>query len=147
MADSLTITLAGPPMGKERVRVRRATGHLYTPERTLSYEARVAQAGQLAMGDRPLYDGPMSVVIEVYYPVAKSKPKNWLMRALAGIFRPVKKPDWDNVGKICSDALNMIVWVDDAQIVDGRVIKWYSANPRTVISIAPVTQPEEGVFA
>lgn len=35
MADSLTITLAGPPMGKERVRVTK-TGRAYTPERTLN---------------------------------------------------------------------------------------------------------------
>lgn len=144
MADSLTITLAGPPMGKERVRVTK-TGRAYTPERTLNFEARLAHAAQVAMAGRPLYDGPLSVVVEAYMPIAVSKPKKFQEAALAGGERPTKKPDWDNVGKML-DALNLIVWADDAQIVDGRVIKWYSALPRLVVTVQPLKQPE-GVFA
>jgi len=34
--------------------------------------------------------------------------------------------DWDNIGKIVSDALNNIVWKDDAQVGDGRSIKVYA---------------------
>lgn len=145
-SDNLTITLAGPPMGKERVRFQRATGRTYTPERTLTYEARVAHAGQIAMQGRPLLDGPLAVIVEAYFPVPESKPKKWKQDALAGVIRPTKKPDFDNVGKICADALNLIVWTDDAQIVDGRVLKWYSATPRTVVTVQPLKQPE-GVFA
>lgn len=132
-------------MGKERVRVRRATGHVYTPERTINYEARLAHAAQQAMGDRPLFQGPLIVVVEAFMPVAESKPKKFKTAALNGQIRPTKKPDWDNVGKLL-DALNLIVWADDAQIVDGRVVKWYSAAPRVVVTVESVKQ-EEGVFA
>ena len=131
--DSLTFTLAGPPMGKERVRVTR-TGRAYTPERTLNFEARLAHAAQLAMGNRPLFEGPLAVVVEAFMPIAESKPKKWRAAALVGSIRPTKKPDWDNVGKML-DALNLIVWQDDAQIVDGRVIKWFSGSPRTVVTV------------
>lgn len=142
--DSLTITLAGPPMGKERVRVTK-TGRAYTPERTLNFEARLAHAAQQAMAGRPLYDGPLSVVVEAFMPIAASKPKKFQAAALSGQERPTKKPDWDNVGKLL-DALNLIVWQDDAQIVDGRVIKWYSQLPRLVVTVTPLKQ-QEGVFA
>lgn len=131
-------------MGKERVRVTR-TGRAYTPERTLNFEARMAHAAQLVMEGRPLFEGPLSVIVEAHMPVAESKPRKFKSACLAGQIRPTKKPDWDNIGKLL-DALNLIVWQDDAQIVDGRVIKWYSATPRTVVTVTPL-KPMEGVFA
>lgn len=33
------------------------------------------------------------------------------------------RSDWDNIGKLVSDALNGVFWEDDRQIVDGRVQK------------------------
>ena len=53
----------------------------------------------------------------------------------AGLIRPTKRPDVDNVLKIVCDALNKIVYDDDACIVDAQVRKYYSANPRVEISI------------
>lgn len=34
-----------------------------------------------------------------------------------------KRADWDNLGKLVSDALNGIIWVDDRQVIDARVMK------------------------
>lgn len=129
-------------MGKQRVRATKA-GHIYTPERTVNYEAALAYAAQQVMGDRPLFDGPLVVHIEAHMQVAESKPKKWRADALAGRLRPTKKPDWDNVGKMI-DALNLVVWTDDAQIVDGRVVKFYSEKPRLVIRVSQLQQ--EGIF-
>lgn len=53
----------------------------------------------------------------------------------AGAERPITKPDWDNVGKIVSDALNGIAYRDDSQIVDARVVKRYSDNPMVKVSV------------
>jgi Holliday junction resolvase RusA-like endonuclease len=39
---------------------------------------------------------------------------------------PVVKPDWDNLGKMLSDALNQVIWSDDAQICEAHVYKRYS---------------------
>lgn len=131
----IRIELAGPPMGKERVRFSRATGRTYTPERTLNYEARLAHAAQQAMVGRPLLDGPLDVLVEIYMAVPESKPKRWKADALAGKTRPTKKPDADNFAKVL-DALNMIVWADDSQIVELRVRKFYSERPRFVTSVS-----------
>lgn len=138
----IEIVLSGPPMAKERVRVTR-TGHAYTPERTLNYEARLAHAAQVVMGDRPLFDGALRVIVEAKMPIPESKPKRWKDAALAGQVRPTKKPDWDNFGKIL-DALNLIVWTDDAQIVEGVVQKWYSARPELRVYVEQVGA--EGAF-
>jgi Holliday junction resolvase RusA-like endonuclease len=143
--DIITIVLAGAPMGKERVRMTRQ-GHAYTPERTVNYESRLALAAQQAMAGRALLDGPLEVFVEAHMPVAESKPKKWKAAALAGDIRPTKKPDWDNFGKIL-DALNLVVWVDDSQIVEGRVQKFYSDQPRMEIRVRPLQpQPTSGVF-
>ncbi len=139
----ILITLAGAPMGKERVRMTRQ-GHAYTPERTVNYESRLALAAQHAMDGRPLFDGPLEIEVTAYMPVAESKPKKWKAAALAGEIRPTKKPDWDNFGKIL-DALNLVVWTDDAQIVDGRVKKFYSEAPRMEIRVREL-QPTEGLL-
>ncbi len=138
------IVLAGPPMGKERVRMTRS-GHAYTPERTVNYESRLALAAQQVMGEQPPLDGELVVEIDAYMAIPESKPKKWKAAALSGELRPTKKPDYDNFAKIC-DALNLIVWVDDAQIVDGRIRKFYSDRPRMEIKVSVLTR-DEGVFA
>lgn len=139
----IEIVLSGAPMAKERVRVTRS-GHAYTPERTVNYEARLAHAAQVAMDGRPPLEGPLNVIVEVDMPIPESKPKRWKAAAAVGQVRPTKKPDWDNFGKIL-DACNLIVWVDDAQIVDGRVVKFYSKKPGLRIRVEPINQ-DEGAF-
>lgn len=128
-------------MAKQRVRVTNA-GHAYTPERTVNYEARLAYAAQEVMAGRPLLEGPLDVEVEIRMPIPASRPKKWQTAALAGTERPTKKPDADNFAKVL-DALNLIVWADDSQIVDLHVRKIYHAAPAF---IARVRELKEGVF-
>lgn len=144
MPDEIIVELAGAPMAKERVRVTK-DGHAYTPQRTVNYEARLAHAAQIVMNGRPLLDGPLSAVVTITMPIAESKPRKWREAALVGKIRPVKKPDADNYAKVL-DALNLIVWSDDSQIVDLRVVKFYGAKPSFKAVIAPLTS-YEGAFA
>ena len=46
-----------------------------------------------------------------------------------------KKPDCDNMGKICLDALNGIAYPDDAQISSLYITKRYGKNPMAKILI------------
>lgn len=132
----IEIVLAGKPMAKERVRVTRQ-GHAFTPQRTVNYEARLAWAAQEAMGGRPPLEGPLRVVMDVLLPVPKSRSKKWKAAALSGAERPVKKPDGDNFAKML-DSLNLIAWVDDSQIVDLRVRKFYSDAPAMRVRVTPL---------
>lgn len=129
----IEIVLAGPPRGKERVKTA-ADGHAYTPERTVSFEGRLAYAAQIAMAGRAPLDGALTMVVDMFFPVPAGWPRKRREAAFNGALRPVVKPDWDNGGKL-TDALNLIVWVDDKQIVDGRVRKFYSDRPRTEVRV------------
>lgn len=157
----ITIALHGTPMGKERVRVTRSGG-VFTPERTVRYEGRLALEAQRAMGRRPLFEGPLVVDVVAVMPIAESKPKKWKEAARRCEIVPVKKPDWDNFGKIL-DALNMVVWVDDAQIFRGSVEKFFGDKPMLAVRVRhakpddqilpewvaglqPEQQPTEGIF-
>lgn len=52
-----------------------------------------------------------------------------------GLLRPIVKPDWDNIGKKYSDMYNGNVWIDDANVIEGTVKKYYSCLPRVEITL------------
>lgn len=131
------IILAGVPVGKGRPRFVKSTGRAFTPEKTVRFEDRLSIVAQEAMAGRPPLDGPLEVELEVRMPVPLSKPKRWRDAALAGLIRPTKKPDADNFAKGL-DACNMIVWVDDAQIVDLKVTKIYHEAPAFVARVREI---------
>lgn len=102
-ADTITITLAGAPMGKERVRMTPTGPRLHAGADGGALEP-AGPGGPAGDGRAGVLDGPLEVSVEAHMPVAESEPKKWRAAALAGEIRPVKKPDWDNFGKIL-DAL------------------------------------------
>lgn len=138
----IEIELSGGPRGKERVK-RAQIGHSYTPERTVRFEDRLSLAAQYVMAGRPPLTGPLKMDVWMFMEIPASWSRKKREAALRGEIRPEVKPDWDNGGKL-TDALNLIVWIDDKQITDGRVRKRYSDRPRTVVQVSP--DVDEGVF-
>lgn len=141
----IKIVLAGAPLGKQRVRFTEEGHRPFTPQKTVNYEGRLAHAGQVAMehAGLPLLEGPLRVGLEIRMQVPASKPQKWRTQALAGAILPTRKPDADNVAKLL-DALNLIVWGDDAQIIDLHVTKRYHAAPALVVTVEELPV---GVFA
>jgi len=89
-------------------------------------------------------------VIYCYFGVPKSWPKWKQEAAIAEDMPHLTKPDEDNVNKAVKDALNGLIYKDDAQVVDFRVVKRYAAEPATVIdlSVEPSAPPaKRGEFA
>lgn len=138
----IEIVLLGEPVAKGRPRFSQATGHAYTPEKTRTYEQMLRLAATDVMGDRPPLEGPLVLDMRVVKSIPRSWPKKKQEAARSGALLPTGKPDWDNFGKVV-DAGNMVIWVDDGQIVDGRVRKSYGEKPGMWITITPM----EGVFA
>jgi hypothetical protein len=129
------LILDGEPIGKGRPRFSRATGHAYTPEKTARFEERLAWAAQDTMKRRPLFDGPLRVLINAYFSIPVSKAAKWRLAALEQKILPTKKPDIDNIIKGVADSLNKVVYVDDTQIVSLAAGKFYSDRPRIEIFI------------
>lgn len=131
----IRVELDGDPVAKGRPRFSSKSGTAYTPAKTQRYEQRLAWAAQVTMKGRPLLESALSVTIHVYKDIPKSWSKKKRADAVAGALRPTGKPDADNFAK-CMDALNLIVWRDDSQVVDLTVRKWYSERPRLIFLIS-----------
>lgn len=144
MTSLTTIRFAvpGEPGAKERVRSRlqrlrngREFIQQYTPADTRNYERSVAYEAKLAMNMRTPLPGALVLLVYAWFGIPKSWPK-WKQRdARAGLIVPTGRPDWDNVGKICSDAMNGIVYADDSAIVDACVRKRFSPEPCVIIEV------------
>ena len=130
----ITFTVPGDPMGKARPRFSRKTRHAYTPTKTVNRETVIKLYARQAMAGRPAMRGAVKVSILATFPIPPSWPLRKRTEAAAGLLRPTVKPDWDNIGKL-TDALNGVCWLDDKQVVDGRVVKVYGAQPSTRFEI------------
>ena len=82
-----------------------------------------------------MIDGPCAVLINAFFEVPKSKSKKFREAALLDQERPTKKPDADNIVKAIQDALNGLVYKDDAYIVHLACQKFYSDNPRVEVFV------------
>jgi Holliday junction resolvase RusA-like endonuclease len=126
-------TVAGRPLAKGRVRFT-GKGVAYTPSRTVAYEGQLAAAAATAMAGRPPVEGPVAVTLNVDMPIATSWPQKKKHAAEIGGIRPTGRPDLDNFAKML-DALNLIVWNDDSQIVELHVFKRYSLIPQMAVTV------------
>jgi Holliday junction resolvase RusA-like endonuclease len=133
----IVIELAGEPMGKERPR-KGKNGHFYTPAKTRAYEASLQWAARLEMKSKKPLSGAVKASVTAILPVPVSWPAEKRAEALLGLLRPTGRPDGDNLIKAAFDALNGLVWNDDAQVVEARVSKVYGKNPGIRIEVAAI---------
>ena len=132
----ISFTVDGDPFGWQRTGQNRYTKATYTQGKTRKHEQLVAWAYKAAAGGFSFPDEThieLRVIAFMKIPKGTSKKKREKM--LSGEIRPIVKPDWDNIGKLVSDALNGIAYKDDKYVVDAVVRKFYSDHPRTQVSI------------
>lgn len=134
---SVVIHIPGDPIAKGRPRFVRATGRTYTPAKTMQAERNISQYAVLAMRGRTLFDCPLAVTIDCAFLWPQSVTKR--RRSDPNGQWKETRPDADNLAKIV-DALNGVVWTDDARIVWKLVRKFYSDRPGTTITVRPVEQ-------
>ena len=106
------LVIPGPIMSKQRPRMNTRSGKAYTPTKTKNEEYLTKQMFVMRY---PNFDP--------------------IQGKVAGIIAPTKKPDWDNIGKLISDALNQLAYFDDAQIVRVNIIKKYARVSETIVKI------------
>ena len=119
------IWLPGQPVGKGRPRFTRM-GRGYTPEKTRKFEHRLAATASNYMMLHQFEPTalPCIVVIKAQFEIPKSWTKAKKALANANKIYP-GKPDIDNIAKIVLDSFNGVVFEDDAQVYDLRVVKTY----------------------
>ena len=137
----LTFFVPGEPQGKGRPRFSTRGGRVrtYTPDKTAAYEESIREAYLIekAKGNIPFgyTSKPISLVVTAFFRVPKRTTKAQMDEIMVGYLRPTKKPDADNIIKIVADALNGWAYLDDAQIIDARCVKWYGPEPGLQVEI------------
>lgn len=131
----------GTPVPKARPRFFARHGKIgaETCKRTIDYEKTVAIYARRAMHGRPPYSQPISIVITINIPIPKSWSKIRQEMANRREIMPTGRPDKDNYEKAIFDAMNGIVWLDDAQVVDSFTCKRYSRCPGIEVRVVPMS--------
>lgn len=123
----IKLFVPGEPVAKGRPRMTR-TGHAYTPQKTRSYEGKMALFGNQAMGGKPPVESPLHVDLLVILPIPASWSQRKKTEALACRLLPAGRKDLDNFVKTL-DGLNGIIWKDDGQICSIVARKIYGEIP------------------
>jgi Holliday junction resolvase RusA-like endonuclease len=141
MTDPVTVILLGEPVAFARSRISRTGAH-FTPAKQRNTMAALRIEAQQAMRDHGalMFDEPLRMDLRAEFQIPKSMAKRDKPLALIGTIRPGKKPDIDNLYKLAADALNTIVFRDDALIVEAALSKVYSGQPKLIITVTPIAQ-------
>ena len=134
---SIMFTVYGHPIAKGRPRfsTRGKFPVAYTPEKTKTYESEVGMMAKAAMGASKALEGALEAFIYVTFPVPPSYSKKRTEACLNDTEKHTKKPDLDNVVKICLDGMNGIVFKDDSQITSIHSTKVYGEVAKVEVMV------------
>lgn len=124
-------TVPGACQAKQRPRINRNTGRVYTPNATHKYEKKVRECYE---GNYYFDDEYISIKIIFKFDIPKSYSKKKHSEALEGIIRP-QKADIDNYIKSCLDGLNKVAYKDDKYIIRLEAEKIFAEEAETIIII------------
>lgn len=134
----IEIVVPSIPVAKPRPRSTSVNGfaRTYTPVggKVGSFIASVRLSASQVWNGPPL-EGPLRVDCTFVFP--RPKNRTWKNKPMPREWK-VTKPDRDNLDKQILDALNGLLWRDDAQVVDGRLTKQIAAGdeqPHVVIRV------------
>ena len=123
----ITFTISGTAIPKARPRATKIGNRaiMYTPAKTKEFENYVKLvASQHA--PKELLTSALEVRLSFLFQRPKSLPKK--------IRHHTKKPDIDNLAKSVLDAMEGIIYVNDAQVISLRVTKEYGI-PRCMVQV------------
>jgi len=124
--------------------------HIYAAPEQKKFEALVQEAAEAAFKEQAggeIFQNEVSVTIFQFLPWPKNTTKKELARIESGLAAPTKKPDNSNVAKSVEDAMNKVVFKDDAQVTDLLVRKRFSDKPRISVMITELVEPELPIIA
>lgn len=107
---------------------------MYDPPNTAKFKHEL-RALATEMYHEPPLEGEIYLKVAFYRKIQKSISKKEHARRTKGHVRPIVKPDLSNYLKSFEDALNGVLWKDDAMIVHEEIDKYYSDEPRIEVEI------------
>ena len=136
----IQFTIPGAVQAQERPRFSRTGKGVKTHDapKSRSYKELVKMVAWDNRPQEPL-QGALKLEVDVYLVPPKkyhTKPKQALIAS--GELRPTTKPDADNLVKGIKDGCSKIIWVDDAQVVEMVVRKFYAMQPRAEVKVVAI---------
>ena len=119
-------------------RAGRRGGFSYTPGHVRKYQDWVKVCASQAMEGREPLLGAVCLTVYFVLPIASSWPAWKQEAALQGLVAPTNRPDLDNMVKAIEDACNLVVWKDDAQVVEMQVNKRFGLKPCADVHVEPL---------
>lgn len=123
----LDIFLDVTPTPKARPRMTR-DGHVYNPLKTEQAERDIQflLKAHIIRLQIQITDKPVVVSMIFHHDCPKTMNKSDRLLADLGMLYKASKPDIDNLAKLVADAMNGLIYFDDAQIVKLTCEKKYS---------------------
>ncbi|QHJ80560.1 MAG: hypothetical protein [Caudoviricetes sp.] len=152
MAETIKIEFDIKPQQQERPRIgmkseynrsktyTRRKPFLYDPKKTVEYKKQLAYLANLEKSVNyfePL-SGALALNVTFYILPPKSLSKVKHAMATKGELLPFKKPDLSNYIKSTEDALNGILWKDDAMLCDINAKKRFSDEEKIIIEVSKI---------
>ena len=137
--EPVTVIMLGEPVAWARAAGGRNV-RLFTPTKQRNNAATLRMIAMQEMRGRQPFDCPVVGFVTAELPIPQSWSKKKQEAALRGEIWPGKKPDLSNILKQIEDALNGIVFRDDALIVRyDLLVKRYSTQPKIVATYRAVS--------
>lgn len=127
----IRIEIPGEPVAWARARTKGARH--FTPAKQRTTMQSIKWEAYRIMDGKELLRGPLAVHAKFIFARPKSHTKK--QRAAVNAQYKASKPDATNLLKLVEDALNMIVWTDDAQIAIATIDKQWGITPGSIITI------------
>lgn len=113
----------------------------FTDREVEAYHAVVRMAAREVMRDQPPIADPIMLSLLAVFPVPSSWSGKRQREALSGLRHKASRPDMENTIKGALDAMQSVVYRDDAQIIGYRsCFKVYGDRPRLEIVVEPLLQ-------
>ena len=110
----------------------------YTPKQTIEYENWIKTCYSMKYNQYAKLTGPLKVTIITYFAIPKSTSKKRAKQMLDYEILPTVKPDTDNIAKSILDSLNGIAYLDDKQVVNLQVEKYYAETSSVSVKIEEI---------
>lgn len=141
MKNGIKLWIASEPVAKQSFKFTQA-GIRYTPKNIKDYAGYLKWSIKSQLNDDfSLLDEPIDIKYRFIYLLPKSSTKKQKTLLMSGktLFRD-KKPDFDNLCKNVNDAMNGIIFRDDAQIVRATIEKIYGEETGVEIIISKIEE-------
>jgi len=128
------------PKGRPRTSFKNGKAQTYTPKDTVNAENQIRSEvatllAELGRSDVIFEDEDYVRMNATFY---MTRPKSAKKRKLPNI-----KPDWDNMGKLLTDAINGFLYKDDKIITTALIKKRYGFPPRIEFELYPDPDGED----